>query len=127
MMLKTKLFIGKTMAKKFYGDAMKSMKELSGKTITKAKGLKSKASSKISSFKAKKAQYYKDVDMYKGSLLKDIAAEARREGRALRKNVFTGKNALNTVRTYPMTTGFVGGSTIALATKNGKNKNKKKG
>ena len=45
-MLKTKLFIGKTMAKKFYGDAMKSMKELSGKTITKAKGLKSKASSK---------------------------------------------------------------------------------
>ena len=35
-MLKTKLFIGKTMAKKFYGDAMKSMKELSGKTITKA-------------------------------------------------------------------------------------------
>ena len=63
MMLKTKLFIGKTMAKKFYGDAMKSMKALSGKTITKAKGLKSKASSKISSFKAKKAQYYKDVDM----------------------------------------------------------------
>ena len=126
-MLKTKLFIGKTMAKKFYGDAMKSMKALSGKTITKAKGLKSKASSKISSFKAKKAQYYKDVDMYKGSFLKDFAAEGRREGRALRKNVFTGKNALKTITTYPITTGFVAGGTIALATKNGKNKNKKKG
>ncbi len=37
MMLKTKIFIGKSMAKKFYGDAMKSMKELSGKTISKTK------------------------------------------------------------------------------------------
>ena len=127
MMLKTKLFIGKTMAKKFYGDAMKSMKELSGKTITKAKGLKSKASSKISSFKAKKAQYYKDVDMYKGSFAKQLAADARAEGRALRKNVFTGKNALNTITTYPITTGFVAGGTLSLATKNGKDKKKKKG
>ena len=120
MMLKTKLFIGKTMAKKFYGDAMKSMKELSGKSITKAKGLKNKVV-------AKHAKIASDYGVRKGSFLKDFAAEGRREGRALRKNVFTGKNALNTVMTYPMTTGFVGGSTIALATKNGKNKNKKKG
>ena len=126
-MFKTKVFIAKTMAKKFYGDAMKSMKELSGKSITKAKGLKNKASSKVSSFKAKKDQYYKDVDMYKGSLLKQFAADARAEGRALRKNVFTGKNALNTVMTYPITTGFVAGGTLNLATRNGKNKNKKKG
>ena len=41
-MFKTKVFIAKTMAKKFYGEAMKSMKELSGKSITKAKGLKNK-------------------------------------------------------------------------------------
>ena len=126
-MLKTKLFIGKTMAKKFYGDAMKSMKELSGKSITKAKSLKSKASSKISSFKAKKAQYYKDVDMYKGSFLKQIAADARKEGRALRKNVFTGKNAYNTFMNYPITTGFVAGGTLNLALRDKKDKNKKKG
>ena len=43
MMLKTKLFIGKTMAKKFYGDAMKSMKELSGKKIAKFSKAKVKA------------------------------------------------------------------------------------
>ena len=42
-MLKTKLFIGKTMAKKFYGDAMKSMKELSGKKIAKFSKAKVKA------------------------------------------------------------------------------------
>ena len=29
--------------------------------------------------------------------------------------------------TYPITTGFVAGGTVSLATKNGKNKNKKKG
>ena len=126
-MFKTKVFIAKSMAKKFYGDAMKSMKELSGKSITKAKGLKSKASSKISSFKTKKAQYYKDVDMYKGNLAKQFAADARAEGRALRKNVFTGKNALNTVMTYPITTGFVAGGTLNLALRDKKDKKKKKG
>ena len=42
-MLKTKLFIGKTMAKKFYGDAMKSMKELSGKKVMKFSKAKVKA------------------------------------------------------------------------------------
>ena len=46
MMLKTKLFIGKTMAKKFYGDAMKSMKELSGKKVMKFSKAKAKAFTK---------------------------------------------------------------------------------
>jgi len=123
-MLKTKMFVAKSMAKKFYGDAMKSMKDLSGKSITKAKGLKKKASSKVSSFKAKKDQYYKDVDMYKGSFLKQIAADTRKEGRALRKNVFTGKNAFNTVMNYPITTG-VGLGITARAVLPRKNKNKK--
>ena len=127
-MFKTKVFVAKTMAKKFYGDAMKSMKELSGKSITKAKGLKNKASSKISSFKEKKAQYYKDVNMYKGSFPKQLAADIRQEGRALKKNVFTGKNALNTVMTYPITTGLgIGIAARGLAPKKEKNKNKKKG
>ena len=43
MMFKTKVFIAKTMAKKFYGDAMKSMKELSGKKIAKFSKAKVKA------------------------------------------------------------------------------------
>ena len=43
MMIKTKVFIAKTMAKKFYGDAMKSMKDLSGKKIAKFSKAKAKA------------------------------------------------------------------------------------
>ena len=117
MMFKTKVFVAKTMAKKFYGDAMKSMKELSGKSITKAKGLKNKVV-------AKHAKIASDYGVRKGSFAKDFAAEVRNEGRALRKNVFTGKNALNIITTYPITTGFVAGGTIALATKD---KKKKKG
>ena len=50
MMLKTKLFIGKTMAKKFYGDAMKSMKELSGKTVSKTKTFGSKVKKQSKKF-----------------------------------------------------------------------------
>ena len=50
MMLKTKLFVGKTMAKKFYGDAMKSMKELSGKTVSKTKTFGSKIKAKSKKF-----------------------------------------------------------------------------
>ena len=42
-MFKTKVFIAKTMAKKFYGDAMKSMKELSGKKVMKFSKAKVKA------------------------------------------------------------------------------------
>tara|TARA_A100001011_G_scaffold15497_1_gene16197 strand:+ start:415 stop:717 length:303 start_codon:yes stop_codon:yes gene_type:complete len=91
---------------------------------SKAAKLGKKAKSKASSLKAKKTKFYKDVDMYKGNLAKQFAADARAEGRALRKNVFTGKNVLNTFSNYPITTGFVGGGTIALATKNGKDKKK---
>ena len=124
MILKTKLFIGKTIAKKFYGDAMKSMKELSGKSITKAKGLKTKTLSKASSFKAKKAQYYKDVNMYKGSILKQFAADARQEGRDLRK-VAKRIKPLQTAFKYPITTGFVAGGSLNLAFRDKKNNNKK--
>lgn len=123
-MLKTKLLIGKTIAKKFYGDAMKSMKELSGKSITKAKGLKTKTLSKASSFKAKKAQYYKDVNMYKGSILKQFAADARQEGRDLRK-VAKRIKPLQTAFKYPITTGFVAGGSLNLAFRDKKNNNKK--
>jgi hypothetical protein len=124
MMFKTKVFIAKSMAKKFYGDAMKSMKELSGKSITKAKGLKTKTLSKASSFKAKKAQYYKDVDMYKGSILKQFAADARQEGRDLRK-VAKRIKPLQTAFKYPITTGFVAGGSLNLAFRDKKNNNKK--
>ena len=123
-MFKTKVFIAKTMAKKFYGDAMKSMKELSGKSITKAKGLKTKTLSKASSFKAKKAQYYKDVNMYKGSILKQFAADARQEGRDLRK-VAKRIKPLQTAFKYPITTGFVAGGSLNLAFRDKKNNNKK--
>ena len=126
MILKTKLFIGKTIAKKFYGDAMKSMKELSGKSITKAKGLKTKTLSKASSFKAKKAQYYKDVNMYKGSILKQFAADARQEGRDLRK-VAKRIKPLQTAFKYPITTGFVAGGSLNLALRDKKQKKQKKG
>ena len=46
MMLKTKMFVAKSMAKKFYGDAMKSMKELSGKKVMKFSKAKAKAFTK---------------------------------------------------------------------------------
>ena len=65
-MFKTKVFVAKTMAKKFYGDAMKSMKELSGKSITKAKGLKNKVV-------AKHAKIASDYGVRKGSFAKDFA------------------------------------------------------
>ena len=48
MMIKTKVFIAKTMAKRFYGDAMKSMKDLSGKKIAKFSKAKAKAFGKTS-------------------------------------------------------------------------------
>ena len=128
MILKTKMSIAKEFAKKHYAGAMDSMKELTGKSIAKAKTLKSKTLSKVSAFKEKKAQYYKDVNMYKGSFPKQLAADIRQEGRALRKNVLTGKNALNTVMTYPITTGLgIGVAVRGLAPRKEKNKKKKKG
>ena len=100
--------------KKHFTTAVKSMKELSGKTVSKAKGIGTKIS-------VKRAQLAKDTGVYKGSFLKDFAAEARREGRALRKNV-TFKKIGSTAWNYPITTGFVAGGTIGLATKKDKKK-----
>jgi len=106
-------------AKNHFKTAVNSAKELKGKTIYKAKGLKNKAV-------AKHAKITKDYGVYKGSFVKDFAAETRREGRLLRKNVFTGKNALATAYNYPITTG-VGIGITARALQPKKDKKKKKG
>ena len=100
--------------KKHFTTAVKTMKELSGKTVSKAKGIGTKISTK-------RAQLAKDTGAYKGSFLKDFASEVRREGRALRKNV-TFKKIGSTAWNYPITTGFVAGGTIGLATKKDKKK-----
>jgi hypothetical protein len=105
-------------AKSHFKTAVNSAKELKGKTIYKAKGLKKKAV-------AKHAKITKDYGIYKGSFVKDFAAETRREGRLLRKNVFTGKNALATAFNYPITTG-VGIGITARALQPKKDKKKKK-
>ena len=107
-------------AKTHFKTAINSAKELKGKTIYKAKGLKNKAV-------AKHAKITKDYGVYKGSFVKDFAAETRREGRLLRKNVFTGKNALATAYNYPITTGVgIGITARAVLPRKDKNKNKKK-
>ena len=104
-------------AKNHFKTAINSAKELKGKTIYKAKGLKNKAV-------AKHAKITKDYGVYKGSFVKDFAAQTRREGRLLRKNVFTGKNALATAYNYPITTG-VGIGITARALQPKKEKKKK--
>ena len=104
-------------AKNHFKTAINSAKELKGKTIYKAKGLKNKAV-------AKHAKITKDYGVYKGSFVKDFAASTRREGRLLRKNVFTGKNALTTAYNYPITTG-VGIGITARALQPKKEKKKK--
>ena len=104
-------------AKNHFKTAINSAKELKGKTIYKAKGLKKKAV-------AKHAKITKDYGVYKGSFIKDFAAETRREGRLLRKNVFTGKNAFVTAYNYPITTG-VGIGITARALQPKKEKKKK--
>ena len=107
-------------AKTHFKTAINSAKELTGKSIYKAKGLKNKAV-------AKHAKITKDYGVYKGSFVKDFAAETRREGRLLRKNVFTGKNALATAYNYPITTGVgIGITARAVLPRKDKNKNKKK-
>ena len=93
---------------------------------SKAAKLGKKAKSKASSLKAKKTKFYKDVDMYKGNIAKQFAADARKEGRALRKNVFTGKNAYNTFMNYPITTGVGLGITARAVLPKKEKKNKKK-
>jgi len=94
-----------TIGKGFFKSALNSAKELKGKSIYKAKGLKKKVATKH-------AKITKDYGVYKGSFVKDFAAETRREGRLLRKNVFTGKNAIGTFMNYPITTGAGIGLTI---------------
>jgi len=106
-------------AKNHFKTAVNSAKELKGKTIYKAKGLKNKAV-------AKHAKITKDYGVYKGSFVKDFAAETRREGRLLRKNVFTGKNALATAYNYPITTGVGIGITARAMQPKKEKKNKKK-
>ena len=90
--------------KKHFTTAVKTMKELSGKTVSKAKGIGTKIS-------AQRAQLAKDTGAYKGSFLKDFASEVRREGRGLRK-IVTFKNIGSTAWNYPITTGFVAGASI---------------
>ena len=105
-------------AKSHFKTAVNSAKELKGKTIYKARGLKKKVVEKHS-------KVTKDYGVYKGSFVKDFAAETRREGRLLRKNVFTGKNALSTAFNYPITTG-AGIAVVGSAVLPKKNKDKKK-
>lgn len=108
-------------AKSHFKTAINSAKELKGKTIYKAKGLKNKAV-------AKHAKITKEYGIYKGSFVKDFAAETRKEGRLLRKNVFTGKNAYKTVMNYPITTGLgIGITARAVLPRKDKNKNNNKG
>ena len=107
-----------TIGKAFFKSALNSAKELKGKSIYKAKGLKKKVVEKHS-------KVTKDFGVYKGSFAKDFAAGARTEGRLLRKNVFTGKNALSTAFNYPITTG-AGIAVVGSAVLPKKNKDKKK-
>ena len=109
-----------TIGKGFFKSALNSAKELKGKSIYKAKGLKKKVATKH-------AKITKDYGVYKGSFVKDFAAETRREGRLLRKNVFTGKNAIGTFMNYPITTGAGIGLTINAMKPKKEKKNKKKG
>ena len=106
-------------AKSHFKTAVNSAKELKGKTIYKARGLKKKVVEKHS-------KVTKDYGVYKGSFVKDFAAETRREGRLLRKNVFTGKNALATAYNYPITTGVGIGITARAVLPRKDKKNKKK-
>ena len=106
-------------AKSHFKTAVNSAKELKGKTIYKARGLKKKVVEKHS-------KVTKDFGVYKGSFAKDLANEARREGRLLRKNVFTGKNAFKTVMDYPITTGVGLGITARALQPKKEKKNKKK-
>ena len=108
-----------TIGKAFFKSALNSAKELKGKSIYKAKGLKKKVVEKHS-------KVTKDFGVYKGSFVKDFAAETRREGRLLRKNVFTGKNALATAYNYPITTGVGIGITARAVLPRKDKKNKKK-
>ena len=83
--------------------------------IKKPKSLKNK-------IVAKHAKMAKDFGAYKGSFIKDFASGIRQEGRLLRKNVFTGDNALKLLD-YPLTTGLgIGIAARGLSSKKEKNR-----
>jgi len=90
-----------TIGKAFFKSALNSAKELKGKSIYKAKGLKKKVVEKHS-------KVTKDFGVYKGSFAKDLAMEARREGRLIRKTVNL-KSVGSKIYNYPITSGIAGG------------------
>jgi len=108
-----------TIGKGFFKSALNSAKELKGKSIYKAKGLKKKVATKH-------ATITKDYGVYKGSFTKDFAAETRREGRLLRKNVNFGSVGKK-LYDYPITSGVVLGLTVRGILPKKDKKDKKKG
>mgnify|MGYP003129446534 CR=1 FL=1 len=94
------------------GKAMSMAGMQKAKTAT-MKGV-SKGKALGTSLKSKQAQFYKDVDMYKGSMFKQFAADARTEGRNLRK-VAKNIKPLQTAFKYPITTGAAAGVGVSAA------------
>ena len=92
--------------------------QMAGKAISKIKKPKSLKNKIV----AKHAKMAKDFGAYKGSFIKDFASGIRQEGRLLRKNVFTGDNALKLLD-YPLTTGLgIGIAARGLSSKKEKNR-----
>jgi hypothetical protein len=90
--------------------------QMAGKAISKKKKPKS-LKNKIIGLNSNK-----DFGTYKGSFIKDFASGIRQEGRLLRKNVFTGDNALKMLD-YPLTTGLgIGIAARGLSSKKEKNR-----
>ena len=103
MMFKTKVFIAKTMAKKFYGDAMKSMKELSGKKIVKFSKAKAKAFGKTP-FAKSTVKAAKKADMKVGQGLSKVG-EGYAKVRSKVKGTGTYKDIRSLARKTPITFG----------------------
>ena len=92
--------------------------QMAGKAISNIKKPKSLKNKIV----AKHAKMAKDFGAYKGSFIKDFASGIRQEGRLLRKNVFTGDNALKLLD-YPLTTGLgIGIAARGLSSKKEKNR-----
>ena len=104
-------------AKSHFKTAVNSAKELKGKTIYKARGLKKKVVEKHS-------KVTKDFGVYKGSFAKDLAMEARREGRLIRKTVNL-KSVGSKIYNYPITSGIAGGLVLRGFTPKKEKKNRK--
>ena len=92
--------------------------QMAGKAISKIKKPKSLKNKIVE----KHAKMAKNFGAYKGSFIKDFASGIRQEGRLLRKNVFTGDNALKLLD-YPLTTGLgIGIAARGLSSKKEKNR-----